>query len=70
MAVGQDVCKFFLDAFGVGFGAPLEALQKFGRFDGNALREILGRVELTPVSLNDEFAQGAYRAALGIGRRA
>jgi hypothetical protein len=50
----QYVSKFFSHALGVGFGAPLKALEQFASFDGNTLGEVLWSVELRPIALDNK----------------
>ena len=63
-AVTEHVGEFVAHGFGVGVGVPLVALEQLGGLDGDALGEVLGGVELCPVPLGHERAEGV---AGGVG---
>src|SRR5699024_3017935 len=55
-AIGQHISQLVLCRFKVSI-SPLEALEQFRRFDGDALREILGSVELLPIAFCHELSE-------------
>src|SRR5438270_38539 len=63
-AIGQDVSQLVPYTLRFAVRTPLEALEQFGCFDGDALREVLRCVELLPFALRHEGAkrvEGAVR---------
>ena len=53
-AIGQHVGQLIANSSRVAVRTPLEALEKFASFDDDALRKVLRRVELSPITFGDE----------------
>src|SRR5699024_6086250 len=56
-AIGQHICQLVLRRIEVSI-SPLETLEQFCCFDGDALCEILGCVELLPIAFCHELSEG------------
>lgn len=71
LGVREDVSQRFLDAITIKVFAPLEALQQFASFDGDAPGKVRLGVELRPIPLcrevtevsKDEFATHVRRVS-------
>src|SRR5699024_10649676 len=56
--IGQHIGQFVGDAVAVRVPVPLEAFEQFAGLDGDRLGQILGGMELSPITFGHECSQG------------